>query len=166
VTDQGIVLTEYGQKVRDRIRLVGGESELRTTWANAESRKKLITMLADDGIDLAELVEAAGQPDADPLDALFHLAWDLPVRTRSERVRGVREFRSAELAAMSAQARAILEGLLQRYETYGVEELESAEVFRLDPLNSLGTPVELAKAAGGPEALRAQLDLVQEWLYA
>jgi type I restriction enzyme R subunit len=166
VTGQGIVLTEYGQHVRDRVRLVGSESALRTTWANAESRHKLIAMLADDGIDLAELVEAAGQPDADPLDALFHLAWDLPVRTRSERVRRVRETRSAELAAMNAQARAILEGLLQRYETHGVEELESAEVFRLDPLNSLGTPVELAKAAGGPTALRAQLGLVQEWLYA
>jgi len=36
------------------------------------------------------------------------------------------------------------------------------EVYRLDPLNQLGTPAELAQELGSAEQLRNQLDLVQE----
>jgi len=74
--------------------------------------------LASDSVDLDELMAAAGQDqgndDVDPLDALFHLAWDQPVRTRAGRVCRVRQVRASELEAMSARAREILEGLLQR----------------------------------------------------
>jgi len=45
-----------------------------------------------------------------------------------------------------------------------VSDLESPEVYSLDPLNRLGTPVELAQEIGGADRLRSQLDLVQEWL--
>jgi type I restriction enzyme R subunit len=162
----GIVLTEYGQFVRSRIRAVGTEAELTRTWASASSRHQLQNMLASDGIDLAELSRDVGADDVDPLDVLFQLAWNAPVQTRRERVAGVRARHHAEIEAMTTGARNILEGLLQRYEAYGVSDLESAEVFRLDPLRRLGSPLELAIAAGGGDRLRAQLDLVQEWLYA
>ena len=161
-----LVLTEYGQFIRSRIRAVGSEAELARAWASAPSRHQLQQVFAGEGIDLEELSRSSGSDDVDPLDVLFQLAWNTPVQTRSQRVSGVRARHSAELKAMTAEARRILEGLLQRYEAYGVSDLESAEVFRLDPLRRLGSPQELATAAGGGDRLRAQLDLVQEWLYA
>jgi hypothetical protein len=66
---------------------------------------------------------------------------------------------------MSQLARDILEGLLQRYETHGVDDLEDPRVFQLYPLNRFGSPVELAEELGGGAELRAQLDLVQGWPY-
>jgi type I restriction enzyme R subunit len=160
-------LTEYGQHVRDRIRAVGSDADtMRRDWASADSRHRLIAMLEGDGLDLTEIVEAVGVPGIDRLDALFHLAWDMPTHTRAQRARRVREAHAAELAAMTARARGILEGLLQRYETHGVGDIETPGVFLLDPLSQLGSPTELAAAAGGADKLRAHLDLVQQWLYA
>lgn len=164
----GIMLTEYAQFIRDRIRAVGSEAELRRQWSEADSRRRLTAILADTGVDLSELVAATDPNGAgvDPLDALFHLAWNSPVRTRAERVRRAREAHAEELAAMSVEARAILEGLLQRYEVHGVNDLETTEVYRLDPLNRLGSLTELAHSAGGADELRAELGRAQRWLYA
>jgi hypothetical protein len=53
---------------------------------------------------------------------------------------------------------------LQRYEAHGVRDLEDAKVFYLEPLASIGTPFELNRMVGG--GLQAQLDMVQQWLYA
>lgn len=159
-------LTEYGALVRDRIRAIGDVEDLRRNWATAESRSRLRAALQVAGIDVSELVEAAGEPHADPLDALYHVAWNLPLRTRAQRARQVREAHEAELRRLSARARAVLEGLLQRYEEYGITDLETTDVFRLEPLSRIGSVSELALAAGGAEQLRAQLDRVQKWLYS
>ena len=171
LVDGHLILTEYGESVKARIHAVASDpDDLSRAWSHAQSRSDVLNRLIGDGVDVAELVavvtEQTGITDIDPLDALFHLAWNMPARTRAERVRHVRETYSTQLEAMSSRAREIFEGLLQRYETHGVTDLESPEVYRLDPLNKLGTPVELARESGGADQLRTQLDLVQEWLYA
>ncbi len=161
-----LVLTEYGAWVRERIVAMGDRNEIERRWAQAPTRHELLAILLADGIDVDDLVEEAGLQDADPLDALLSLAWNLPVRTRAERVRRVRERHAGEMERLSERARGVLEGLLQRYETHGVRDLESGEVFRLPPLRELGTPIELARAWGGPDELSQQLDRVQGWLYS
>lgn len=161
-----LLLTEYGAWVRERITAEGDEDALRDRWSTAPSRHALAASLAAQGIDVADLVEDAGLTDSDPLDALLQLAWNRPARTRAERVRQVRKRHAAELSGRTAEARAVLEGLLARYEEFGVADLETTEVFRLTPLGDLGSPGQLARLFGGGEALRAQLDRVQKWLYA
>ena len=169
--DGHLVLTEYGQFIKSRVHAVADNADaLESAWSRPQSRSEVLDALIRDGLDVADLVDdvarQTGVSDIDPLDALFHLAWNMPIRTRAERVRRVREAHSDEIEAMSDRARAVLNGLLQRYEAHGVADLENAEVYKLDPLNRLGTPVELAKQVGGADALRTQLELVQEWLYA
>ena len=161
-----LLLTEYGAWVRDRIAAEGDENTLRERWSRAPSRHALASSLEAQGIDVATLVESAGLADSDPLDALLQVAWNRPARTRSERVRQVREQHAAELVAQTAEARAVREGLLARYEEFGVNDLETTEVFRLAPLGDLGSPVDLARVFGGGDVLRAQLERVQSWLYA
>nr|WP_269778971.1 DEAD/DEAH box helicase family protein [Propioniciclava soli] len=161
-----LLLTEYGAWVRERIAAEGDEDTLRERWSQAPSRHALASSLEVQGIDVAGLVESAGLTDSDPLDALLQVAWNRPARTRSERVREVREQHAAELAAQTAGARAVLEGLLARYEEFGVADLETTEVFRLAPLGDLGSPIDLARVFGGGDGLRAQLERVQSWLYA
>ncbi len=161
-----LLLTEYGTWVRGVIAAEGAADDLRSRWSHAPSRHALTASLAAHGVDIAELVQSAGLLDSDPLDALLQLAWNQPARTRAERARQAREHHAAELAQQSETARAVLEGLLSRYEQFGVSDLERAEVFRLAPLANLGTPAELARVFGGGEGLRSQLDRVQEWLYS
>ena len=161
-----LLLTEYGAWVRERIAAEGDENTLRQRWSRAPSRHALASSLEAQGIDVDSLVESAGLTDSDPLDALLQVAWNRPARTRSERVRQVREQHATELAAQTAEARAVLEGLLARYEEFGVTDLETTEVFRLAPLGDLGSPVDLARVFGGGDVLRAQLERVQSWLYA
>lgn len=161
-----LVLTEYGAHVRSRIRALGDADAFRREWSQADSRVRMRAALAASGVDLEELVAATGIADIDPLDALHHLAWNLPTRTRAERARRVREAHGSELSALEARARSVLEGLLQRYETHGIGDLENPEVFRLQPLSRLGSVAELSRAAGGADLLRGQLDLLQEWLYS
>lgn len=161
-----LVLTEYGVWVQERICAEGDEAALRHRWSRTATRHELAEALAAQGIDIDALLSAAELAESDPLDALLQVAWNTPARTRAERVRRVKEQHSAELEARSAEARAVLEGLLGRYEQHGVGDLESTEVFRLTPLGELGSPVQLASMFGGGQALRDQLDLVQEWLYS
>jgi len=111
-------------------------------------------------------MRAFGLEDSDPLDALLHLAWNAPTRTRAERVRSVRRTRATELEAASQRAREVLDGLLERYAAHGIDDLESRQVYRMPPLRDLGSPMELAQALGGRDALQEHLDLVQEWLYS
>ncbi len=161
-----LLLTEYGAWVRERIAAEGDEDTLRERWSRVPSRHALASSLEAQGIDVDSLVESAGLTNSDPLDALLQVAWNRPARTRSERVRQVRQQHAAELAAQTAEARAVLEGLLARYEEFGVTDLETTEVFRLAPLGDLGSPVDLARVFGGGDVLRAQLERVQSWLYA
>ena len=165
-TSGRLLLTEYGAWVGERIAAVGDEETLRERWSSAPTRRALTESLAVAGIDVGELAASAGLFDSDPLDVLLHVAWNRPARTRSERVRRVREEHARELEEQTAQARAVLEGLLERYEEFGVADLETSEVFRLAPLKQVGTPPELARIFGGGDGLRAQLDRLQEWLYS
>jgi len=164
-TSGRLVLTEYGQFVRDRIAAMGDADEITQRWSKTESRHSLMKFLAEQGVDVRELVTAAGLEESDPLDALLALAWDVPARTRAERVRQVRQEHAQELEQRSERARQILEALLQRYEAHGVEDLESPEVLRLPPLSHMGSLMDLAEQVGGTEQLLRQLDTVQEWLY-
>ena len=159
-------LTEYGTWVRGRITALGDPERVSADWAHAETRHGLVRALEEQGIELDELMRAFGLEDSDPLDALLHLAWNAPTRTRAERVRSVRRTRATELEAASQRAREVLDGLLERYAAHGIEDLESRQVYRMPPLRDLGSPMELARALGGRDALQEHLDLVQEWLYS
>ena len=171
LVDGHLVLTEYGEFIKAKIHALADDPDtLSTVWSHTPSRSDVLNSLVHDGVDVEELVsvvaEQTGIADIDPLDALFHLAWNMPARTRTERARHARETHAVEMQAMTDTARSILEGLLQRYESYGVTDLESPAVFAVPPLTELGTPLELADEVGGADQLRTQLDLVQEWLYA
>ena len=50
------------------------------------------------------------------------------------------------------EARAVLEALLKKYADSGLADLESPRVLQLDPFAAMGTPVQLVKAFGGPDA--------------
>lgn len=88
---------------------------------------------------------------------LFSLAFRTPLQTRSERARRVRERHAREISAQSEAGRAVLVGLLARYEQYGIEDV-SMRALQLRPISDASSVTEIAKAMGGAESLRKAVD--------
>ncbi len=65
-----------------------------------------------------------------------------------------------------AEARAVLDALLDRYEAGGPDELRLPEALKIAPLSAMGNPLEIAGRFGGPDELRQAVIELQEELYA
>ena len=152
---------------RDAVRtLFPTPTALRTAWGFPDKRTAVEEALTARGLDLGELAEAAGQPDADPFDLLCHVAWGTPPRTRRERAEALKRRKPAVFERFGADARAILDALLDRYEAGGPDELRLPEALKIEPLSGMGNPLEIAGRFGGPDQLRQAVIELQEELYA
>lgn len=156
--------TDYtAEKVRT---LFGSAHELREEWADPVRRADVLAALEDRGIGYEHLAEEAGQPDADPLDLLCHLAFNAPLRTRRERAERLRGERKDFFEHYGPEARQILEELLDKYTEYGATQFEVPDVLEVPPINAFGNVIEIAKLFGGVGKLRAAVNELQELLYA
>src|SRR5204863_4992358 len=129
-------------------------TELRQKWANPSERSEIIEKLAQRGISFDELAETAKQPNADPFDLLCHLAFNAPLRTRRERAQRLREERKDFFDQYGAEARDILDELVDKYAAYGTAQFVLPEVLKVPPISERGNVIEIAKMFGGGEKLR------------
>jgi type I restriction enzyme R subunit len=68
--------------------------------------------------------------------------------------------------ALPEAAREVLDVLLDRYATAGIDEIASPDVLQVPPLSTMGSPAEIADRFGGAAAWhRARAD-AQRWLYS
>jgi type I restriction enzyme R subunit len=115
-------------------------------WSHADRKQAIVEELETRGVLFAALQEEVGSA-FDPFDLVCHVAYDKPPLTRKERADAVRK--RDVFARHEGLARKVLESLLAKYADEGVLDLENPEVIRLDPLNKLGSPVEIIRAFGG-----------------
>ncbi len=159
-----VQFTDYtAEKVRT---LFASDSDLRNGWADPERRRGIIERLAERGIDFDELAKSAQQPEADPLDLLCHLAFNAPLRTRRERAQQLRMQQKDFFERFGAEARQVLEELLEKYTEHGTAQFVIPEVLEVPPLNLHGNVMEIARLFGGPEKFRAVVNELQTLLYA
>ena len=160
-------LVEYRDHVVDVVRTLFPEpGELRTRWLSRVGREDVRDALDGRGIDLAELPERAGLPDADALDVLVHLAWNQPLATRLDRTRRVRKDHADFFDAHQPAARDVLGQLLDKYAEHGISQLDDLRVLEVPPISALGSPAEIAARFGSPAALRSAVETLGELLYA
>lgn len=136
-------------------------------WSAADRKAALLDELEKHGVlvdALAEEVAATGQTGLDPFDLLLHVAWNMPALTRRERARRVQK--RNVFTQYGPVARKVLEALLDKYADEGIAAMESDEVLRVQPLNALGSPVELIKSFGGRPQYLAALQALERELYA
>ena len=166
---QGKLITE---SLRDytRINLQKQYSSLNAflqAWSAADRKAALLEELEKHGVlvdALAEEVAATGLTGLDPFDLLLHVAWNMPALTRRERARRVQK--RNVFTQYGPIARKVLEALLDKYADEGIAAMESDEVLRVQPLNALGSPVELIKSFGGRPQYLAALQALERELYA
>ncbi len=156
--------TDY---TREKVRTLWTSArELRAQWADPVRRGEVLAALEERGISYEHLAEEAGQPDADPLDLLCHLAFNAPLRTRRERAQRLRRERRDFFERYGPEARAILEELLDKYTDHGATEFQVPDVLEVPPINAHGNVIEISKLFGGAERLRAAVNELQALLYA
>lgn len=160
--DDGKIITESLRDYTRRNILKNHASldDFLTNWSHAERKQAIVEKLEARGVLFAALQEEVGSA-FDPFDLVCHIAYDKPPLTRKERADAVRK--RDVFGRHEGLARKVLESLLEKYADEGALDLENPEVIRLDPLNKLGSPVEIIRAFGGkPEYEKAVHDLARE----
>ena len=131
-------------------------------WNQAEKKKILIDELAENGI-LWEALKEEIKKDMDPFDLVCHIAFDQPPLTRRERALEVKK--RNYFTKYGEQAQKILKALLDKYENEGVTSIESNQVLRLNPLNQMGTPVEIVQAFGKKDDFEKAIKELEDEIY-
>lgn len=156
--------TDYtAEKVRTLYR---NAAEMRMAWGDPVQRAEIIQKLADRGIDFEDLASMAGQPEADPLDLLCHLAFNAPLRTRKERADRLRREKKDFFDQYGSEARQVLNELLDKYSDHGTAQFQIPEVLKLPPICTHGNTIEISVLFGGEEKLRLAVTQLQNLLYA
>lgn len=115
-------------------------------WQDADRKEAIIHELEQQGIIWEVLAEEVGK-DLDPFDMLCHVVYGQPPLTRKERAENVRK--RNYFTKYSEAAQAVLDNLLDKYADAGVEEIESIQVLKLKPFDSMGTLPEIIKTGFG-----------------
>lgn len=158
----GKIITE---SIRDYTKKSVGEKfksldDFLNRWNSSEQKKAIIEELEDQGIFFEPLKEEVGK-DFDPFDLICHVAFEAKPLTRKERAENVKK--RNYFTKYGDKAQAVINALLDKYSNDGLVTIESTEVLKLDPLNKLGTPLELIKAFGSKaEYIKALKELENE----
>ncbi|MBK9975007.1 MAG: DEAD/DEAH box helicase family protein [Planctomycetes bacterium] len=131
-------------------------------WNEAERKAAVIEELSEHGVFLEELREKAGK-DLDAFDLICHVVYDQPPLTRRERANNVKK--RDVYATYGAEARAVLDALLDKYADEGLTSVDDMGVLRVRPLSDIGTPVELVNRFGGKDGYVAALRKLEAALY-
>lgn len=132
-------------------------------WTAEEKKDKIRALFRERGIDLEALKADQGMADVDDFDFICHVAFDRKPLTRKERADNVqkRDF----LSKYGGEARAVLEKLLEKYQTTGIYDLESIDVLKLDPLKQFGAPSRIVKLFGGKDGYLTAIRELEAELY-
>jgi type I restriction enzyme R subunit len=162
----GLTLKEFSQFVRDRVlELNLDPQELLAQWSQSQTRQALRERLDEIRITEEDLAEWAGRPDADTIDLLLYVAWELPLLSRAERARRVAMRHRDFLTSFAPEAQEVLNKVLEQYAARGAEELDVGAL-RSEAYANLGTVVELAGRFGGSASLRAAMGELGGLIYA
>ena len=139
-------LREYTR--RNILRRYRSLEEFLRVWTGGERKRAIIEELTAQGVLLEELADEVGR-EFDAFDLVCHVAYDRPPLTRRERAANVRK--RDVFTKYGEAARAVLDALLDKYADAGIEEIEDPAVLRVQPIDRLGTPLEIIARFGGRE---------------
>lgn len=116
-------------------------------WNAAEKKAEITDLLRESGIDLQALKKDQNKEDVDDFDFICYIAYGKKPLTRRERAENVKK--RDVFNKYGAEARKVLEALLDKYANDGITQLENRTVLYLDPFRQMGSPANIAKLFGG-----------------
>ena len=137
-------------------------------WNEADKKEAIVRELYEHNVFLDEIREELSEEfdigDVDDFDLICQIAFDKKPLTRSERAKNVKKRNF--LNKYEGVARQVLEGLLDKYATYGISDLEDIQFLQNDPFRQYGSPVKITKAFGGVDQLENAIHELQKEIYA
>ena len=132
-------------------------------WSAEEKKTAIRDLLRERGIDLQAMKVETGMEDVDDYDFICHVAYDAKPLTRRERANNVkkRDF----LHKYGADARAVLEALLDKYMDSGIYQVEDTKILKLDPFMKMGSPSNIVKLFGGKDGYLKAVKELEEEIY-
>ena len=116
-------------------------------WNAAERKAEITDLMRENGIDLQALKIEQGMADVDDFDFICHIAYNKKPLTRRERAENVKK--RDVFGKYGAEAKKVLEALLDKYANDGISQLENRKVLSLDPFRQMGSPASIARLFGG-----------------
>jgi len=132
------------------------------SWKNADKKKAIVEALEQQGVFFEALKEEIGK-DFDPFDLICHVAFEAKPLTRKERANNVKK--RNYFTKYGEKAQSVIKSLLDKYADDDLLTIESLDVLKLDPLNKLGSPLEIINAFGGKENYIQALKELENELY-
>jgi len=132
-------------------------------WNGAHKKKAVVEELESHGIIIENLMSEV-KKDLDVFDLICHVAWDMPALTRKERAEQVKK--RNYFTKYGEKARIVIDALLDKYASEGIENIEDLSVLRIDPFNQMGTPSEIVQIFGGKEEYLHAIEELENELYA
>jgi len=123
----------------------------------------LMEELKQQGILVDELQEAVNK-DLDLFDIICHVAFDKPPLTRRERAENVKK--RNYFTKYGEQTRIVLEKLLEKYASEGIENLESMEVLKVPPFDEIGSVTQIIGLFGNKEKYLTAVKELEQQLYS
>ena len=114
-------------------------------WNSTDKKETIIKELEEQGI-LVDALRDAVNRQCDLFDLICHVAFDQPPLTRKERANNVKK--RDYFTKYGAEARKVLESLLDKYADEGVTNIESMDILKVKPLTDFGSPIEIIKQFG------------------
>ena len=162
--DGGIITESLRDYTRKNIRAAYASlDEFLASWSKADKKRAIVDELEHRGVMFAALQEELGSA-FDPFDLICHVAYEQKPLTRGERAARVKK--RDYFTKYGDLARQVLAALLDKYAIDGGLDFENPEVIRLDPVSSLGSPVEIIGAFGGKLEYDAAIRALSVQLYS
>lgn len=133
-------------------------------WNEAEKKAEITDLLRESGIDLQALKRDRNMDDVDDFDFICHIAYGKKPLTRRERAENVKK--RDVFNKYGAEARKVLEALLDKYANDGISQLENRAVLRLDPFRQMGSPATIAKLFGGNQEYISAVKELENLIYS
>ena len=133
-------------------------------WNAAEKKAEITDLLKESGIDLQALKRDRNMEDVDDFDFICHIAYGKKPLTRRERAENVKK--RDIFNKYGAEARKVLEALLDKYANDGISQLESVIVLRLDPFRQMGSPASIARFFGGNQQYYSAINELKQSIYS
>ena len=133
-------------------------------WNEASHKSEITDLLQENGIDLQALKHDRNMDDVDDFDFICYIAYGKKPLTRRERAENVRK--RDIFNKYGAEARKVLEALLDKYTNDGITQLENRAVLRLDPFRQMGSPANIAKFFGGNSEYYSAIRELEDLIYS
>ena len=132
-------------------------------WNAAEKKAEITDLMRESGIDLQALKIERNMEDVDDFDFICHIAYGKKPLTRKERAENVKK--RDVFNRYGAEARKVLEALLDKYANDGISQLENRMVLKLDPFRQMGSPANIAKLFGGNKQYISAVKELENLIY-